>query len=49
MLPLATPSFHIQFPVVSGYVNDTETLEEAVVREVKEETGQNVNIFQAIF
>lgn len=31
-----------KWTVVSGYVNDAETLEEAVIREVKEETGQNV-------
>ncbi len=31
-----------KWTVVSGYVNDAETLEEAVAREVMEETGQTV-------
>lgn len=31
-----------KWTIVTGYVNDAETLEEAVYREVKEETGQTV-------
>ena len=31
-----------KWTVVSGYMTDGETIEEAVVREVKEETGQDV-------
>ncbi len=31
-----------KWTVVSGYVTDGETIEEALVREVKEETGQEV-------
>lgn len=31
-----------KWTVVSGYVTDGETIEEALVREVKEETGQDV-------
>ncbi len=34
--------------VVSGYVNNGETLEEAVVREVLEETGQQVEKIQYV-
>ena len=37
-----------KWTVVSGYINDGETIEEAVVREVKEETGQNVKSCQYI-
>ncbi len=37
-----------KWTVVSGYINDGETIEEAVVREVKEETGQTVKSCQYI-
>lgn len=37
-----------KWTVVSGYVNDAETLEETVTREVKEETGQTVEKCQYI-
>lgn len=31
-----------KWTVVSGYITDGETIEDAVIREVKEETGQDV-------
>lgn len=37
-----------KWTIVTGYVNDAETFEEAVVREVKEETGQIVERCQYI-
>lgn len=37
-----------KWTIVTGYVSDAETLEEAVVREVKEETGQDVSECQYV-